>query len=78
MLSPTVGVRCEHILLREVIMSEKEYAKEILDIVPEEKMCDVIEYLMSLSDETYDRKKFDLVSRHLLQQYRKAFEELAK
>ena len=44
-------------------MSEKEYAKSIIDIIPDEYMDEVIS---------------DLVSKHILEKYHKAFEELAK
>jgi hypothetical protein len=59
-------------------MSEREYAKSIIDIIPEECLGDVIEYLMNVSEEEYDEEKFELVSKHILEKYRKAFEELAK
>ena len=59
-------------------MSEREYAKSILEVIPEEKLGEVIEYMMSISDEEFDEKKFELVSGHILEKYRKAFEELAK
>ena len=59
-------------------MSEREYAKRILDIIPEEHLGEVIEYMMNLSGEEYDEEKFDLVSQHILEKYHKAFEELAK
>ena len=38
----------------------------------------MIEYMLSLSDSEYDEKKFKLVSKHILEKYHKAFEELAK
>ena len=59
-------------------MSEREYAKQILDILPEEYLGEVIAYMMKLSDKEFDEEKFELVSRHILEKYRKAFEELAK
>ena len=59
-------------------MSEKEYVKSIIDIVPDDKIGQVIEFLMNISDEKYDEEKFELVSRHILEKYHKAFEELAK
>lgn len=59
-------------------MSEREYAKSIIDIIPEENLGSVIEYMMSVSNEDYDEKKFELVSKHILKKYHKAFEELAK
>lgn len=59
-------------------MSEKEYAKSILDILPEEYVGEVIEYMMNLSEKEYDEEKFELVSRHILEKYRNAFKELAK
>ena len=59
-------------------MSEKEYVKSMIDLVPEEKLGEVIEYLMSVSDGENDEEKFRIVSGHILEKYRKAFEELAK
>lgn len=59
-------------------MSEREYAKSIIDIVSEEQLSDVIEYLINKTDENYDEEKFKLVSAHVLNKYHKAFEELAK
>lgn len=59
-------------------MSEKDYAKSIIDIIPEEYMDEVIGYLLSFSDENNDDEKFELVSKHILKKYHKAFEELAK
>ncbi|MBR6920817.1 MAG: hypothetical protein IKH51_01345 [Clostridia bacterium] len=59
-------------------MSEREYANSILEIVPDEKLGDVIKYMIDNTDEELDEKKFELVSRHILEKYRKAFEELAK
>ena len=59
-------------------MSEKEYAKSIIDIIPEEYLDEVIGYLLSLSDGNSDEEKFELVSKHILEKYHKAFEELAK
>ena len=54
------------------------YAKCIIDIIPEEQLRGVIEYMMSISGEEYNEKKFKLVSEHILNKYHKAFEELAK
>ena len=59
-------------------MSEREYAKSIIDIIPEEQLSNVIEYMMNISDEEYDEEKFKLVSEHILNKYHKTFEELAK
>lgn len=59
-------------------MSEKDYAKSIIDIIPEENMDEVIEYLLNFSVGKNDDEKFGLVSKHILEKYRKAFEELAK
>lgn len=59
-------------------MSEREYAKSIIDIIPEEQLNNVIEYLMNISGEEYDEEKFKLVTTHILDKYHKAFEELAK
>ncbi|MBQ7501037.1 MAG: hypothetical protein IJT91_09100 [Clostridia bacterium] len=59
-------------------MSDKEYVKKIIDIVPDDKIGKVIEFLMNISDEKYDEEKFQLVSKHILEKYHKAFEELAK
>ena len=59
-------------------MSERDYAKSIIDILPEEALSDLIEYMMNVSDEEYDEEKFELVARHILDKYHKAFEELAK
>ena len=59
-------------------MSEKEYAKSVIDIIPEEHLGEVIEYMMNISDDEFDEEKFELVSKHILEKYRKAFEELAK
>ncbi len=59
-------------------MSERDYAKSIIDIVPEEHLGEVIEYMLSISDSEYDEEKFKLVSNHILEKYHKAFEELAK
>lgn len=59
-------------------MSEKEYAKSLIDIIPEKYIDEVIGYLLSLSDGENDDDKFELVSKHILEKYHKAFEELAK
>ena len=59
-------------------MSERDYAKSIIDILPEEALSDLIEYMMNVSDEEYDEEKFKLVAKHILDKYHKAFEELAK
>lgn len=59
-------------------MSEREYAKSIIDIIPDEQLGDVIEYLINSTDESRDEEKFKLVSAHVLNKYHKAFEELAK
>ncbi len=64
--------------MKDVKMSEREYANSILEIVPDEKLGDVIKYMIDNTDEELDEKKFELVSRHILEKYRKAFEELAK
>ena len=58
-------------------MSERDYAKSIIDIIPEEYLDEVIGYLLSLSDGNSDEEKFELVSKHILEKYHKAFEELA-
>jgi len=59
-------------------MSEREYVKELVDIIPEDKLGEVIRYIMSISDESTDEEKFRIVSEYILKKYRKAFEELAK
>ncbi|MEE3402639.1 MAG: hypothetical protein VZR73_00980 [Acutalibacteraceae bacterium] len=59
-------------------MSERDYAKSIIDIVPEDRLGEVIEYMLNLSDEKYDEEKFKIISKHILEKYHKAFEELAK
>ncbi len=59
-------------------MSEREYAKSIIDIIPEEYMDEVIRFLLSLPESNNDEEKFKLVSKHILEKYHKAFEELAK
>ncbi len=59
-------------------MSERDYAKSIIDIIPEERLGDVIEYMLSIESSGYDEEKFELVSKHILEKYHKAFEELAK
>ena len=59
-------------------MSERDYAKSIIDIIPEEHLREVIEYMLNLSDEKYDEEKFKIISKHILEKYHKAFEELAK
>ncbi len=33
---------------------------------------------INLSDEKYDEEKFKIISKHILEKYHKAFEELAK
>ena len=38
-------------------MSEREYAKSIIDIIPEEQLSSVIEYMLSISSEEYDEEK---------------------
>ncbi len=58
-------------------MSEREYVKQLVDIIPEEHLDKLIEYLLNLSGDEYDEKKFELISKHILDKYRKAFEELA-
>ena len=37
-------------------MSERDYAKSIIDIVPEDRLGEVIEYMLNLSDEKYDEE----------------------
>ncbi len=59
-------------------MSDREYAKSIIDIISDEQLSNVIEYLINLTDEDRDEEKFKLVSTHVLNKYHKAFEELAK
>lgn len=59
-------------------MSDREYIKNLVDIIPKERLSEVIEYLMTFSDGESDEEKFELVSKHILDKYRKAFEELAK
>lgn len=59
-------------------MSEREYAKSIIDIISEEYMDEVIRFLLSLPESNNDEEKFKLVSKHILEKYHKAFEELAK
>ncbi|MEE3332788.1 MAG: hypothetical protein VZR54_00770 [Ruminococcus sp.] len=59
-------------------MSEREYAKSIIDIISEEQLSDVIEYLINMPDKNFEEEKFELVSEHILNKYHKAFEELAK
>ena len=59
-------------------MSEKDYAKGIIDCLPEERMDDVIAFLLNQSDEANDNEKFEVISKHILEKYHKAFEELAK
>ena len=59
-------------------MSERDYAKSIIDIVPEDRLGEVIEYMLNLSDEKYDEEKFKIISKHILEKYHKAFEDLAK
>lgn len=59
-------------------MSEREYAKSIIDIIPEEHLNEIIEYMLNLPDNDYNEEKFELVSKHILEKYHKAFEELAK
>lgn len=61
-----------------IMVSERDYAKSIIDTIPEEYMDEVIEYLLSLSDGKNNDEKFELVSRYILEKYHKAFEELAK
>ena len=58
-------------------MSEREYAKSIIDIIPEEHLNEIIEYMLNLPDNDYNEEKFELVSKHILEKYHKAFEELA-
>ena len=59
-------------------MSEKEYAKKLIDFVPDDKVDEVVEYLTSVSGEENDDEKFRVVAGHILEKYRGAFEELAK
>ena len=59
-------------------MSETEYAKKLIDLIPEDKLGEVIEHLTSIAGEEADEKTFELVSAHILEKYRAAFEELAK
>ena len=59
-------------------MSDREYLKSIVDIIPEDKIGEVIQYMMNISDDEYDKEKFELVSKHILEKYREAFKELAK
>ncbi len=56
----------------------KAYAKGIIDCLPEERMDDVIAFLLNQSDEANDNEKFEVISKHILEKYHKAFEELAK
>ena len=41
-------------------------------------MNEIIEYMLNLPDNDYNEEKFELVSKHILEKYHKAFEELAK
>ena len=59
-------------------MSEAEYAKKLIDVIPEEKLGEVIDYIMNVSDGENDDLKFEIVSEHILEKYRAAFEEFAK
>ena len=59
-------------------MSERDYVKELVNIIPEDKLGDVIQYLLSISDDSTDEEKFRIVSEYILKKYHKAFEELAK
>ena len=53
-------------------MSERDYQKNLGNL------GEVIEYMLNLSDEKYDEEKFKIISKHILEKYHKAFEELAK
>ena len=59
-------------------MSEAEYAKKLIDVIPEDKLGEVIEYMTSVAGEENGEATFELVSAHILEKYRGAFEELAK
>ena len=59
-------------------MSEAEYAKKLIDVIPEEKLGAIIDDLMDAANREDDEKTFELVSAHILEKYRAAFEELAK
>ena len=59
-------------------MSEREYVKELIDIVPEEKLGKVIEYIMDITSDEDNDEKFKIVSKHILEKYRAAFEKLAE
>ena len=59
-------------------MSERDYAKSIIDIIPKEHLGEVIAYMLSIESSGYDEEKFKLVSKHILEKYHKAFDELAK
>ena len=71
-------IQIKNMIREGITVSEREYAKSLLEIMPEEALGDMIEYMMNVSDEEYDEEKFELVARHILDKYHKAFEELAK
>lgn len=59
-------------------MSEAEYAKKLIDVIPEDKLGDVIDHITAAAGKENGEKTFELVSAHILEKYRAAFEELAK
>ena len=46
--------------MKDVKMSEREYANSILEIVPDEKLGDVIKYMIDNTDEELDEKNLNL------------------
>ena len=59
-------------------MSDREYVLKLLDEIPEERLGDVISFLMKIDDEDFDKVKFDLAKDYILEKYREAFRELAR
>ena len=59
-------------------MTDREYLKNIVDALPEEKLPEAISRLIVFENEEFDKKKFDLVKDYVLEKYHVAFEELAK
>ena len=41
-------------------MSERDYAKSIIDIIPKEHLGEVIAYMLSIESSGYDEEKFKL------------------
>ena len=59
-------------------MTDREYALKLLDEIPEERLGDVISFIMKTDGADFDEAKFRLAKEHVMEKYLEAFRELAK